>query len=101
MAEPAPVGGRASQPKSARMDLRLSVEQKMLFEEAAALLSRSTTDFVVASAEVAARNLLADRTQFVLGQQQWDAFAAALDREPRYLPELASFLAAPSVLEQE
>jgi uncharacterized protein (DUF1778 family) len=86
--------------KSARLDLRLSQEQKSLFEEAAATTERTVTEFVVQAAAVAAQNVLADRTRFVLPPERWAAFTAALDREPRVLPELAAFLAEPSVLER-
>lgn len=91
--------GRA--PKNERLDLRVSREQKMLFEEAAAATAKTVTDFVVQSAAIAARDVMADRTQFVLTHEQWAAFAAAIDRKPRYLPRLAAFLAEPSVLDKE
>lgn len=87
--------------KTERLDLRVSHEQKHLFEEAAAVTARTVTDFVVQSAAIAARDVMADRTQFVLTHEQWAAFTAAIDREPRYLPRLATFLAEPSVLDKE
>jgi len=87
--------------KSERLDLRLSPDQKHLFEDAAAVADRTLTEFIVQSASIAAQDVLADRTRFVLSPQAWEAFSAALDREPRYLPRLASFLAEPSVLDSE
>jgi uncharacterized protein (DUF1778 family) len=87
--------------KSARLDLRVSPEQKHLFEEAAVVTEQTMTEFVLESAEVAARAVLADRTRFVLAPEQWAEFSAAIDRAPRALPRLAAFLSAPSVLEQE
>lgn len=87
--------------KSERLDLRVSRDQKHLFEDAAAITDRTLTEFVVQSASVAAQNVLADRKQFVLSAQAWEAFSAALDREPRYLPRLAAFLAEPSVVDSE
>jgi uncharacterized protein (DUF1778 family) len=87
--------------KSERLDLRVSPDQKHLFEDAAAVTDRTLTDFVVQSASVAAHDVLADRTRFVLSPVAWKAFSAALDREPRYLPRLATFLAEPSVVDSE
>lgn len=87
--------------KGARLDLRVSAEQKRLFEEAASATDQTMTEFVVQSAEVAAQEVLADRTRFVLASGEWDAFSAAIDRKPRVLPRLAAFLTTPSVLERE
>ena len=99
MPRAAAVPARAA--KSARLDLRMSAEQKRLFEEAASATDQTMTEFVVQSAEVAAQEVLADRTRFVLAPEDWEAFSAAIDREPRVLPRLAAFLTTPSVLEQE
>jgi uncharacterized protein (DUF1778 family) len=96
---PASVSTRAA--KRARLDLRVSAEQKRMFEEAASATDRTMTEFVVQSAEVAAREVLADRTRFVLAPEEWEAFSTAIDNEPRVLPRLAAFLTAPSVLERE
>lgn len=87
--------------KTERLDLRVSHEQKRLFEEAAAVTQNTVTDFVVHSAAVAARDVLADRTQFLLSAEQWTAFTAAIDREPRHLPRLAAFLSEPSRLDRK
>jgi uncharacterized protein (DUF1778 family) len=99
MPYPASVSARAA--KRARLDLRLSAEQKLLFEEAASATDRTMTEFVVQSAEVAAQEVLADRTRFVLAPEEWEAFSTAIDSEPRVLPRLAAFLTTPSVLERE
>lgn len=98
-ATPSPTTGARSA-KRARLDLRLDAEQKRLFEAAAGASDRTMTEFVLQSAEAAARSVLADRTRFVLEPGQWAAFAAAIDAEPRVLPRLASFLGTPSVLEE-
>lgn len=87
--------------KRARLDLRVSAEQKRLFEEAAFATDQTMTEFVVQSAEVAAREVFADRTRFVLAPEEWEAFSTAIDSEPRVLPRLAAFLATPSVLGRE
>jgi uncharacterized protein (DUF1778 family) len=43
---------------------------------------------------------LADQTEFVLSEEQWQAFTEALDRPARHLPELEKLLREPSVLER-
>lgn len=96
---PASVPARAA--KRARLDLRLSAEQKRLFEDAASATDQTMTEFVVQSAEVAAQEILADRTRFVLAPEEWEAFSGAIDGKPRVLPRLAAFLTTPSVLEPE
>jgi uncharacterized protein (DUF1778 family) len=101
MTAPFPASTSTRATKRARLDLRLSAEQKRLFEDAASATDRTLTEFVVQSAEIAAQEVLADRTRFVLAPQEWEAFSAAIDSKPRVLPRLAAFLATPSVLEQE
>lgn len=87
--------------RSSRLHFRVPEEQKALLEEAAALSGRSLTDFVLSSAQSAANDILADRTRFALPRDQWDAFAAALERPPRDLPKIAALLSEPSILDPE
>jgi uncharacterized protein (DUF1778 family) len=42
----------------------------------------------------------ADQTQFVLSDEQWQAFTEALDRPARHLPQLEKLLREPSILER-
>jgi len=84
--------------RSARLHFRVREEQKTILEEAAALSGRSLSDFVIASAQSAANDILADRTRFVLPPEQWEAFAAALEGPPRELPKIAALLSESSVL---
>ncbi len=94
-----PTPGRPA--KSARLNFRVSQDQKDVLEEAAALSGRSLTEFVLASARSAASDILADRTRFVLTPEQWGAFADALARPPRELPKIAALLSSPSILDAE
>ena len=48
------IGKAAKSSRTARLEARVKVEQKQLFERAAALQDRTVTDFVLASAEEAA-----------------------------------------------
>ena len=54
---------------------------------------RSVTDFVLESA-------LADRQNFQLDGEQWEAFVAALDAPPQLHPRLARLLQEPSAVER-
>jgi uncharacterized protein (DUF1778 family) len=42
----------------------------------------------------------ADQTEFVLSNEQWQAFTAALDQPARHLPKLEKLLRKPSILER-
>jgi len=50
----------------------------------------------VASAE----EILAERTRFVLPEEQWEAFVARLDEPPREIPALARALGRPSPFDE-
>lgn len=99
--ETAAVPPPARPARSSRLHFRVPEEQKALLEEAAALSGRSLTDFVLSSAQSAANDILADRTRFALPSDQWDAFAAALERPPRDLPKITALLSEPSILDPE
>jgi Protein of unknown function (DUF1778) len=55
----------------------------------------SLTEFLVESGRERAERLLADRTHFALGDADWRAFTAALDRPAEARPELARLFARP------
>lgn len=93
--------GRGSRRKVDRLELRLEPADRRLLDEAAAATAMSTSAFVLSHATEAAREVLADRTTFVLPDDRWDAFVELLERDERPMPGLAAFLARPSVLQQE
>jgi uncharacterized protein (DUF1778 family) len=92
---------RGSRRKEDRLELRLEPANRRLLDEAAAASAMSTSAFVLSHATEAAREVLADRTTFVLPDERWDAFVKLLEREQRPMPGLAAFLARPSVLREE
>jgi uncharacterized protein (DUF1778 family) len=80
-------GGDREQPrraKGARLEARISREQKALFQRAAAIQGRSLTDFVVASVHDAAMRTLQDYETLKLGVRDSGALVATLleDAEP-------------------
>lgn len=91
---------RPKSPKSERLAVRVSPEQRSLLSEASRTQETTITDFVLSAATRAAEDVLADRRRFVLGGAEWAAFLAALDRPPRQMPRLRRLLATPSVLDE-
>ena len=87
--------------KDDRLELRLEPRRRELLDEAAAAAGMSTSAFVLSHATEAARDVLADRTSFVLPPERWDAFVRMLDRPARPVDSLAAFLAGPAVTDLE
>jgi uncharacterized protein (DUF1778 family) len=66
--------------KIQRVNLRVASRDDDLFRQAAAVADESLSEFLVEGGRERAARLLADRTQFVLSEQDWLAFSEALDR---------------------
>jgi uncharacterized protein (DUF1778 family) len=75
--------------KQQRIDLRVEESDRELFAMAAEELRESMTQFLVESGRERAERLLADRTQFRVDSETWQALEAALDRPAEVKPELA------------
>ena len=86
-------------PRTEKLDLRLTAAAKRTLHAAAAAARRSVSEFVLDSALARAEETLSMRRHFGLDAQNWEAFIAALDGEPRELPKLESLLQTPSVFE--
>lgn len=69
---------RNSTTKSARLETRVSPEQKELIERAAAYAGRSVSDFVVALVEVAAKQVVEEYERLHLNQTQSRTLVEAL-----------------------
>ena len=74
--------------KAARMNLRIDPETDARIRQAAASAGVSVSTFVANAAGAAADDVLADRREFVLEPEQWEAFVRMLDRPARDLPKL-------------
>lgn len=82
--------------RSRRLEVRTTVDERALIEQAAAARGGDLTEFVVGTAVQEARRVLADREEFVLGAEQrtaWDALNAAPARD---LPSVRTLLDRPS-----
>ncbi len=64
--------------QSERLETRLSAEQKALIERAAALQGRTITDFVLASAQDAARRTIEEHMRLELSVRDSRAFVEAM-----------------------
>jgi uncharacterized protein (DUF1778 family) len=82
-----------NEPKSERVDLRMTPGAKRTLQRAAAVNDKTLTEFVLDSSLTAAFETLADRRVFQLDEVQWAAFMAALDLPPRDNPRLRKLLA--------
>jgi uncharacterized protein (DUF1778 family) len=69
--------------KPERLEARVTREQKELIEHAAELEGRSITDFVVASAQSAARQVIQDHESLKLTARDREVFVQALLNPPQ------------------
>ncbi len=87
----------ASPVKSDRLELRLTSEQKLKIEQAAALSGRSVTDFSVPLLVREASEVIRVERDLRLSKKSWDAFNEILDRPATPVAGLAELLRRPSV----
>ena len=71
-----------------RFDARLNEEQKLIIQRAADLEGRSMTDFVIQSAEIAAKKTIEDRAILVLTARETAQFVEAILNPPAPGPNL-------------
>jgi uncharacterized protein (DUF1778 family) len=76
------------QPRDRRFQLRATASEESLIKVAAERQGVNVTDFIMRSACERAEQALSDQTRFALGDKQWKAFMAALDRPAKDKPRL-------------
>ncbi|WP_243064973.1 DUF1778 domain-containing protein [Humibacter sp. RRB41] len=74
--------------KSARIEVRVTSDQKQVIERAAALQGRSVTDFISALVTEEAEEVVQSTRVKTLSAEAFDDFLRALDEPPRVIPEL-------------
>jgi uncharacterized protein (DUF1778 family) len=84
--------------RAERLDIRLSPTAKRLLH-AAQSRHKTLSEFVLDTALTEAESTLAERRQFSLNDEEWDAFQAALDAPPCTHPRLQQLLNTPSVFD--
>jgi uncharacterized protein (DUF1778 family) len=68
----------AGKSRSARLEARISVQQKIVLQQAATLSGRTLSEFVVASAQEAASRIIQEHETIRLGRAEQIAFVRAL-----------------------
>ena len=81
----------AADPKGS-INLRIETGTRQLIDDAAAILGKTRTEFMVESARQQAIDVLLEQRLFVLDSKRYDAFLNALDHPPAPGPKLRSLL---------
>ena len=82
--------------RSARIEIRTTPEHRALIDAAVEALRTDLTSFVTASLESAAHDALADRTHFLLDEQQLAEWDRINNEPPREIEGLRSLIDRPS-----
>lgn len=81
-----------SSSKTQRVDLRISPAAKEMIQAAAQAQDKTVSEFLLDSGLTSAAETLAERRLFILNDEQWQEFQAALDVPPRPRPRLAKLM---------
>lgn len=82
--------------RSERLEVRTTKDERDLIDRAAAEQGTDLTEFVVSNLTVAARRVLADRTEFTLDAEAAEAWDAINRRRARDLPGLRRLMERPT-----
>src|SRR5271165_6319301 len=74
------------------INLRIEAVTRQLIDDAAAILGKTRTEFMIESARRQAIDVLLDQRLFVLDSERYDFFMRALDNPPAPGPKLRSLL---------
>ena len=74
------------------INLRIEGRTRQLIDDAAAVLGKTRTEFMIDSARALAIDVLLDQRLFVLDAVRYDAFVQALDNPPAPGPKLRALL---------
>jgi uncharacterized protein (DUF1778 family) len=85
--------------KSERIDIRTTPTVKRTLQEAASAKNKTVTEFMLDVALTVAAELLAEQRLFLLDDNQWAAFVAALDAPSKPRPRLQALLREPGVFD--
>ncbi|MFD1611562.1 DUF1778 domain-containing protein [Sphingomonas tabacisoli] len=81
-----------SKPTRGTINLRVEAQTRRLIDEAAAVLGKTRTEFMVDSARALAIDVLLDQRLFTLDAERYDSFVAALDNPLAPGPKLRALL---------
>ncbi|MGE0008580.1 MAG: DUF1778 domain-containing protein [Parvibaculaceae bacterium] len=74
------------------INLRIDATTRQLIDDAAAVLGKTRTEFMIESARRQAVDVLLDQRLFTLDRERYDAFMQALDNPPAPGPKLKALL---------
>lgn len=74
------------------INLRIEAQTRQLIDDAAAVLGKTRTEFMIESARRQAIDVLLDQRLFSLAPDRFDAFVQALDAPPAPGPKLRALL---------
>ncbi|MBX3485254.1 DUF1778 domain-containing protein [Phenylobacterium sp.] len=74
------------------INLRIEAQTRQLIDDAAAVLGKTRTEFMIDSARAQAIDILLDQRLFVLEAERYEAFTRALDNPPAPGPRLRDLL---------
>src|SRR2546423_4916354 len=74
------------------INLRIETQTRQLIDDAAAILGKTRTQFMIDSARRQAIDVLLDQRLFVLDSDRYDVFVHTLDNPPAPGPKLRSLL---------
>nr|WP_319802136.1 DUF1778 domain-containing protein [Rhodoblastus acidophilus] len=74
------------------INLRIEADTRQLIDDAAALLGKTRTEFMIETSRRQAIDVLLDQRLFMLDAERFDAFMNALDNPPAPGPKLRSLL---------
>ena len=74
------------------INLRIEAQTRQLIDDAAGILGKTRTEFMIESARREAIDVLLDQRLFVLDPKRYDAFLQALDTPPAPGPKLRALL---------
>lgn len=86
----------ATRTRGERLEVRTTKDERALFDRAAAEQGSDLTEFVISNLTVAARRVLADRTDFTLDSDSAAAWDTVNRRRARDLPGLRRLTERPS-----
>jgi uncharacterized protein (DUF1778 family) len=86
---------RSTNPRTRRIDVRVSDAEDALIREAATLSGQTVTAFLLEAAEERARAVVDERRHLVMSAQEFARFAEALDEPAEAVPELVELFRLP------
>lgn len=89
---PEDVAAGTKRTRSERIEVRTTPDDRALIDRAVAATGTDLTTFVVSNLTVAARRVLADRTEFALDAEDLAAWEAVNDRSPSEISGLRALL---------